>query len=106
LGQGEIFGKTPSKAINPDEAVAPMGAAIQGKFTIRIRARGDLWQDAQQSRHPDRASYQLTLRNSSWKDALQTVFRSVSDSQCFGSALVSELDPAFYLDADPDLDVQ
>jgi molecular chaperone DnaK len=34
----EIFGKTPSKAVNPDEAVA-MGAAIQGKFTIRIRAR-------------------------------------------------------------------
>ncbi len=38
LGQGEIFGKTPSKAVNPDEAVA-MGAAIQGKFTIRIRTR-------------------------------------------------------------------
>jgi hypothetical protein len=34
----EIFGKTPSKAVNPDEAVA-MGAAIQGKFKIRIRAR-------------------------------------------------------------------
>jgi hypothetical protein len=29
----------PSKAVNPDEAVAPMGAAIQGKFKIRIRAR-------------------------------------------------------------------
>ena len=27
----EIFGKTPSKAVNPDEAVA-MGAAIQGKL--------------------------------------------------------------------------
>ncbi len=52
----EIFGKTPSKAVNPDEAVA-MGAAIQGKckiwirargvlrqFTFRIRARGDLRQ--------------------------------------------------------------
>jgi molecular chaperone DnaK len=26
----EIFGKNPSKAVNPDEAVA-MGAAIQGK---------------------------------------------------------------------------
>jgi hypothetical protein len=35
----EIFGKTPSKAVNPDEAVA-MGAAIQGKFPIRIRAIG------------------------------------------------------------------
>jgi hypothetical protein len=39
----EIFGKTPSKAVNPDEAVA-MGAAIQGKLSIRIRARGDLRQ--------------------------------------------------------------
>jgi hypothetical protein len=39
----EIFGKTPSKAVNPDEAVA-MGAAIQGKFKIRIRARGVLRQ--------------------------------------------------------------
>ena len=31
----EIFGKTPSKAVNPDEAVA-MGAAIQGKLTPHI----------------------------------------------------------------------
>ncbi len=38
LGQNKIFGMTPSKEVNPDEAVA-MGAAIQGKFTIRIRAR-------------------------------------------------------------------
>ena len=29
----EIFGRTPSKAVNPDEAVA-MGAAIQGKHSI------------------------------------------------------------------------
>ncbi len=50
----EIFGKTPSKAVNPDEAVA-MGAAIQGKFTIRIRG-GDLWQDAQQGCQSGRGS--------------------------------------------------
>jgi molecular chaperone DnaK (HSP70) len=30
----EIFSKTPSKAVNPDEALA-MGAAIQVKFTIQ-----------------------------------------------------------------------
>ena len=28
----EIFGRNPSKAVNPDEAVA-MGAAIQGKLS-------------------------------------------------------------------------
>ena len=31
----EIFGRAPSKAVNPDEAVA-MGAAIQGKIANAI----------------------------------------------------------------------
>jgi hypothetical protein len=56
----EIFGKTPSKAVNPDEAVA-MGAAIQGKFTIRIWARGDLWQ----------FTIRIRARGDFWQDAEQ-----------------------------------
>ena len=32
----EIFGRNPSKAVNPDEAVA-MGAAIQGKLSFFLQ---------------------------------------------------------------------
>jgi molecular chaperone DnaK (HSP70) len=53
--RGKIFGKTPSKAVNPDEAVA-MGATIQGKLTIRIRARGNL-----SGRRPARLSIEMRL---------------------------------------------
>lgn len=37
----DIFGRTPSKAVNPDEAVA-MGAAIQVNYPIRMRCRSNI----------------------------------------------------------------